>query len=176
MHLRFSTAAGLPVQEEHAREAVGFISGILLHPDLGKVEGFFVRVSGFLRSEELFLQTMDILHWGKRIRIRDASVLIPLNDIIRLEALVEEGRFMVGQRIISESGITLGTCRDVQFDTTQFMLEWLFPRRFLRWKRAIPASSIVEVTSDAVIVRDAVLLPDAAEQVTLLPGVDLVGV
>lgn len=175
MHLRFSTAVGLPVIEEHAREACGLVSGILLHPDLGKVEGFFVRVAGFFRSEERLLQAVDILHWGKYVRIRDESVLIPVEDVIRLAALLEEDRPIIGQRIISEGGTTLGTCRDVQFDTNAFLLEWLFPRTLFRWRRAIPASSIVEVRPDAVVVRDVVMLPETEEKTALLSGVDLVG-
>ncbi len=175
MHIRFSTAVGLPVQEEHARSSCAAVRGVLLHPDTGKIEGFFVAVPGFLHAEERFLQTMDILHWGKSIRIRDENVLIPVGDVIRLERLLEERRPVLGQRIVSEGGVSLGTCKDIQFDTKQFQLEWIFPRRMLRWGRAIPASSIVEVRSDAVVVREAVLLQETAEKTTLLPGVDLVG-
>lgn len=171
MHLRFSTAAGLPVTEEHAQEPCAVISGILIHPDTGRVEGFFVRVPAFLRSEERFLQTMDIRHWGARIRIRSADLLVPVEEIIRLEQLLEEGRPVLGQRIVSEGGQVLGTCRDVQFDTKQFLIDWIFPKRWLKWGRAIPVSSIVEVRPDAIVVRDAVLLPEAetGKKAALLP-------
>ena len=63
----------------------------------------------------------------------------------------------MGQRLQTESGVALGVCRDAQFDTKLFRLEWLFPRLFLRWGVAVPASAIVEVRTDAVMVRDSVL-------------------
>jgi hypothetical protein len=68
--------------------------------------------------------------------------------------LFDEGRSILGQRIRTENGLTLGMCGDVQFDTQTFTIEWLFPRRWWRWGRPLPASAIVEVRPDAVIVRD----------------------
>lgn len=161
MHVRFSTVVGLPVVEDSAEEMVATVSGILINPDIGKVEGFFVTVRGFLQSQELFLSVQDILHWGSRVRIRDHHALAPLEDMVRLETLVAEGRTVLGQKIITENNAALGTCKDVQFDTVHFYLEWMFPKRFFRWARPIPVSSIVLVRSDAVIVRDAVTLPEA---------------
>jgi uncharacterized protein YrrD len=172
MHVRFSTVIGLPVREDHAREACATLRDVLIHPDTGKIEGFFVAVPGFLRSEERFLQTMDILHWGKHVRIRDTEVLIPVEDVIRLERLLEEGRPVLGQRILTEGELFIGMCRDVQFDTKHFLLEWIFPRKMLRWGRGIPASSIVEVRPDGIVVRDSALVTEREEKAPILQGLE----
>jgi hypothetical protein len=69
----------------------------------------------------------------------------------------------------------LGRCRDVQFDTTTFHMEWLMPRRWLRWKPGIPTSSIVKVTRDAIVVRDAVMIPEPSSGPSVLETLDPLG-
>lgn len=156
--------------DEHTQEPCAVVSGILIHPDRGLVEGFFVHTPAFFGSEMLFLQTMDIRHWGTHIRIESSDLLIPTEDVIRLAELLQENRPVLGQRMISEEGRTLGTCRDVQFDTQHFQIEWLFPKQWMRWQPAIPASSIVEVRTDVIVVRHATLLPEKPESGSLLPA------
>lgn len=154
----------MPVVTEENGETVGTVSGIVVHPDLGRIEGCFVRVSGFLRADVLFLPCPDILHWGQRLRVRSQAVIAPFGELVRLRQFVADGRTVLGQRILTESGSFIGVCRDVQFETKTFRLEWLFPKRFLRWRRPIPASAIVDVRREAVVVRD--LAAAARESVT----------
>lgn len=175
MHVRFSTTIGLPVVEESTEEEIAGISGILIHPDTAKIEGFFVRVPSFLRAEELFLSAADIAHWGTRVRVRHADALAPVDEHLRLMTLIQDGRTIMRQRIVTEGGKYLGVCRDIQFDTVSFYAEWLFPRTFLRWQRSIPVSSIVIVKPEAIIVRDAVLIPEVASRPSVLETLDPLG-
>lgn len=175
MHVRFSTVEGLPVVEESGEEEIASVSGILIHPDSAKVEGFFVRVPAFFRSEELFLSVIDIAHWGARVRVRSADVLSPIEELVRLQALVQEGRPVLHQKIVTENGTPLGICRDVQFDTIGFYTEYLFPRRMGKWGTAIPVTSIVIVKPEAVVVRDAVTIPDVATGPSVLTTLDPLG-
>lgn len=151
MHVRFLMSVGVPIIASHSDECIGAVSGLFLHPDLGMVEGFFVRTDG----GEAFLSVSDISHWGKFITVNDGEVLGPLEERVRLLRLWEEARPILGQKIETESGMFLGRCADVQFDTESFRVEWLFPRRWFRWKRPIPVSSILEVTPEVVRVRDS---------------------
>jgi uncharacterized protein YrrD len=154
MHVRLSTSIGLPVVDDSTEEPLGTIQSLLVHPDLGTAEGFFVHIPGFLSSHTLFLSSLDILHWGAHVRIADADALSPLEDRVRLQAFLEEGRTVLGQKLLTESGANLGICKDIQFNTKTFVLEWLFPRKFLQWGIAVPVSAIVEVKREAVILRD----------------------
>lgn len=175
MHVRFSTVAGLPVVEESDEDEVASVSGMLIHPDQAKIEGFFVRVPGFLHSQELFLSVMDILHWGARVRVRSVEVLAPLDELVRVQDLVEQKRPVLGQKIVTENGTSLGTCRDVQFDTISFYTEYLFPRRLGRWGTAIPVMSIVIIKPEAIIVRDAVTIPEVETGPSVLTTLDPLG-
>ena len=175
MHVRFSTVIGMPIVEERTEEKIASLSGILIHPDKATIEGFLVRVASLLHGEELFLSTHDIMHWGNRIRVRDADMLSPVEELVRLDALSDGERPVLGQRIVSENGTFIGTCKDVQFDTRVFVLEWIFPRRFWRWGIAIPVSAIVEVKPEAIIVRDSITLPEVVKKPTVLETLDPLG-
>lgn len=151
VHVRYTMSVGMPVMDDRSDDVVATVSGVFIHPDLGKLEGVFVRGS----AGEEFLSVQDIVHWGKAVMVRDSDVLAPLDERVRLSQLWAEGRSVLGQRIVTESGRVIGRCADVQFETDTFRLEWIFPRHWLRWKRPIPASSIVEVRTEAICVREA---------------------
>lgn len=167
MHLRYTRALGTPVIDSESLQVLGTVSGILLHPDTGKVEGLFVTVPGFFSRTQLFLSSMDILRWASRIELAHGDVLAPVEDHVRLQPLLEEGRPMLGQPIRTDAGRAIGRCADVQFDTKALVIEWLFPRSLFRWGRPLPVSLILEVRREAIIIRD----PDqpAAEKAEPVP-------
>ena len=154
MRTRYTRSLGLPVLDEETGDVLGIVSGMVVHPDTGAVEGFFVRPEEFWSQDELFLTSLEILHWGVRITVRSRDVLAAPDELVRMQTILASGRPVLGQTIVTENGRRLGRCADVQFNTESFRLEWLFPRRFFRWGIPIPASSIVEVQQDAIIVRD----------------------
>lgn len=176
MHLRLSTAIGLPVVDQ-TEELLGNVAGILINPDTGAIEGIFVRISSFLSSEVLFAPVSDIQHWGRRIRVRDEDSLSPLDDLVRLQQMVDDGRPVLGQTIRAEEGGVIGRCADVQFDTRFCRLEWLFPRRLFFWKTPVPAASILQVRPDAIIVRtmNTVKEPASDSAPAVLPALDSLG-
>ncbi len=174
MHIRLSSCLGMPIRAENTEEVVGSVSGILLHPDRGTVEGFFVHAPGFLSSSSLFLQTFDIAHFGRFILIRDHDRVGLPGDFLRIQPLLVDSRTILGQRIRTESGVSVGTCRDVQFETGSMRLEWLFAKRWFRWRDPIAAREIVEVRPEAIIVRDPpALVTEKAQPVlaSLIPEV-----
>lgn len=157
--------------EEHG-EVIGMVAGIVVHPDNGKVEAFSVRERRFFRGEELYLVTSAVRHIGRRITVRSADDLAPLSDLVRLRAVMDDGRTVVGQRMVTESGRFLGVCRDVQFDAEVFQVQWLFPRGWLRWRPAVPLSSVLEIRGDAIVVRDLTLKASVFPAEAVFPGLD----
>lgn len=154
MHLRFSTCLGTSVVEEGTGETLGVIAGILIDPDTGKVEGFYVRVPGILHAEDHFLATLDVLRWGTAVTVRSQDALSSAEDRIRLLPLLNDRRRVLGQRIRTEGVRRLGRCRDVQFESKTWQIEWIFPRMFLRWGIPVAAPDIIEIRADAIVVRD----------------------
>ena len=105
-------------------------------------------------GQDLFCGSQDIVRWGTRVYITDLHMLAPVSDRIRLQPLLEDGRQLLGQRIQTVSGVLLGICGDVQFNTESMRVEWLFPRKWFSWNVALPASDIQEVTHTAITVAD----------------------
>lgn len=163
MHIRLSSTIGLHVLEEGTDEFLGIVSGALIHPDTGKIEGFFLSVPHFLHSREQFFATVDIVRWGTRVYLRDADAISPLEDRIRLQSLLQDPRTVIGQKMVTESDVFVGRCRDVQFSTKKMKIEWLFPRKFWRWGVALPLTEVVEIQPDKIVLRDPVKTEKAPE-------------
>ncbi len=134
-------------------EVLGQIMGILINPDTGRVEGFFLSASAAMAGTP-FLSSLDIIRWGAHVHVREADAVFPAEERIRLQPLLEDRRTVLNQRVRTESGRSLGVCRDVQFHSDSMRCEWLFPRRLWRWAVPLPFSDVVEVRQDAIIVRD----------------------
>jgi uncharacterized protein YrrD len=154
MHVRYLSCLGTPVLAEDTEEMVGIVGGILLHPDRGTVEGFFLRAPGLFSPSSLFLSSLDIARFGRRLTVRDSGRVAPAREFLRVQPLLEDPRAVLGQKIRTESGADLGRCRDVQFETSTMRLTWLFPKKAFRWRDPISVKQIVEVRPDAIIVRD----------------------
>ena len=153
MRVRFSTCKGMDVVCDSIHEVLGRITGILVQPDTGKVEGFFVALAMPMAGTP-FLSSIDIVRWGTHVHVRAADTVFPVEERVRLQPLLEDGRIVLNQRVRTESGRSLGVCRDLQFHSDFMQCEWLFPRRFWHWAVPLPFSDVIEVRRDAIIVRD----------------------
>jgi hypothetical protein len=158
----------MPVVDDTAQEFVGMLRSPLVNPDTGAIEGFFVDAIGG-ESSDAFLLAQDIVAWGTRIHVRDGDRVAPVSDFIRLQSLLGDSRPVLGQSIrVVKTRRLLGTCVDLQLDTRKFAIEWLFPRRWFFMRDPIPVSEILEVTPDAIWVRDPIRsLPEESEERTM---------
>ncbi len=154
MHVRWSALRGTLVLDEDTQDCVGILARPLVDPDTGSILGFFVRTLPSFTGDK-FLSTQDILSVGTKVHIRSADMLSPPGEIIRLQKHLEDPRPFFGQHIrIRSSGKSLGRCSDVQFDTRHFLLEWMFPRGLFFFGQPIAASEIIEVTVDAIWIKE----------------------
>lgn len=157
----------MEIVEEPTGEIAGHLLKPLIEPDKGLVLGFFVAPGN------RFLSRMDIIHFGARLAIRDADALCDPRDIIRLQPILDDNRPVLGQRIRTETGDSPGTCADIQFDTDSMKLTWLFPKKWWRWRRAIPVTQVLEVRRDFILVKnpDGPVLDDSSTPVLVSPVV-----
>ncbi len=163
---------GTPVVDEQTQEVVGELSGMLINPDTGDIAGFFVRST--IDGSTVFLSGLNILSWGTKVHVRDSDVLSPPDDLIRVMSMLESARPVMGQRIITEKTRTvLGKCSDVQFDTRSLKLEWMFPRKFFFDRRPVASSEIIEVTPQAVVVREPKRPTSVPADDTATPAVEV---
>ncbi len=155
MHVRFSMVRGMPVIEQQGETLIGIIDGLVVDPDRGMILAFIVMEPRLLFPGRYALLTSDIISFGTVVRVRDAERLAAFDEIIRLQPFIDSPRTILSQPIITQRGKKrIGICRDIQFTTKTYSIEWLFPSRWLRSGIPVSASDIHEVTSDAIIVRD----------------------
>lgn len=163
MHVRFSMVRGLPVVSEDNEETLGFIGDVLIHPDTGALEGFFVvhysLASGLLED---FVSAHDIRSIGAVVRIRSGDMVGDPRDILRIAKLLEDPRRVLGQSIVTEKERTsLGRLHDIQFDTRRMRMEWMFPKKWWMSRTPIPASEIIRIDTDAIVVKEPLIaVPD----------------
>lgn len=168
MHVRLSLILGMPVHEEGSRLPIARLDLPIINVDTGKIEAFFVLISGgFLPARRLVLPVADIARFGARVTVRSSEVFCEPTDVIRIASLLSDSRRLLQQRMQTVSGVYLGRAADVQFETLHFMLQWIFPRRWYGWGTPVSTSSVLEVTPQAVIVRDAVV-PDKSVSSSVL--------
>lgn len=154
MHVRLSDVRGSSIVDDQTLFVVATLGDPLIHPDTGRIEGFFVYGYSPDASGQLFLLSQDILSWGSSLHVRSSAVLSPPGDLIRLQPLFSDTRQFLGHRIRVEGDRTLlGTCHDIQFDTRHLVVEWLFPRKYFWYRQPLPASDILEVTDEAIWIR-----------------------
>lgn len=164
MQTRFSTCRGMEIIEQSTGDVVGYLVKPLIEPDKGVILGFFV-FRPHTGPTMHYVSALDIIHFGMRVEIRDEQYICDPYDIVRLQTSLDDSRVVLGQRIQTESGSTLGVCRDVQFDTETMHLTWLFPKRWFRWADPLPIRTVMEIRPDAIIVQD-VLHPAEEESIT----------
>ena len=154
----------MPVLDDQTQETVAFLRDPLLDADCGRILGFHVASPAGM----LFLSAADILSIGTKVHVRSAVKLSPPDELVRLRTALDDERYFLGQTIRNrETGRALGTCGDLQFETNHFAVEWLFPRRWFFFGQPVPASDILEVTKDAVWVKDPVR--PVQERIALVP-------
>lgn len=156
MHMRAFQAQGTQVIDDSTQQTLGVISDPLIDPDTGRIVGFFV-LPLMIGEGELFLQSTDIASWGTRIHVLSVDRLGPPEDYVRLQKHLQDPRTFLGQKIRTKpGGRSLGTLDDVQFNTRTFAVEWLFPRKLFFIRQPIPVTEVLEVTEEAIWVRDPI--------------------
>lgn len=157
MHVRLSSIIGTPIIDDQSQQLVGVLADPLIHPDTGKIEGFFVHALLPELPPEVFLQSIDIIAWGTHVHMNRVDRLCPPDELIRLKSLLMDPRPFLGQYVRLEgSERLLGVCSDIQFDTRHFTIEWIFPRKFFVYRQPVAVGDIHEVTKEAIWVRDPI--------------------
>ncbi len=156
--------ASAPVLAADTREELGFVSGVLLHPDRGVVEGFFVQVPEFVHAQTHFVHSCDVLDVGPPLLIRSNDALGDPQEVLRVQQVLSDPRTVLGQPMLTEDGQRLGRCADAQVDAATLSLTWLFPKRWFRWGAPVAAADIVRITPQAILVKSRLRPIIEAEQ------------
>ena len=158
---------GAKVLEFDSGDLQGMVSGIIIDPDSGMVEAFWVRPTT-IPERSAVLRISDILEFKKNLYIKSDQVLAQAEDVIRIAEILEDGRQFIGSMVQNEAGDSYGKCDNLSFDTDTHALKQIYCRRSALGlvtldRRIFSYEKIIRVLPGVILVND-----DATEKETLM--------
>lgn len=154
----FREIIGTPVLHFEDGSLLASVKDVIIHPDTGKLEAFWVKTYHHPFSYGI-LQTQDIAEWKKKIYVKGGEAIGAPADIIKIADILSQKRLIVGNRVRTDSGVDLGRVFDLDFDTTQYFLRHIHVQKsFLGlWRyqpRILSYDLILEVLPDTILIKD----------------------
>lgn len=156
MLLQASQLIGLPVGSTDTQERVGTISRIFVDPDGGQLVGFAVKTNLLGGGKVLSFHDVTAIDHAAAL-IRNPAVVLPAEEVAPIKKLLEEKRPVMGQKIVTEGGTSLGKVADLVINTDTGMATRLYASHLLE-ERIIPLEKVVKVTKEKIVVKDDVVL------------------
>lgn len=158
MNKYFSEIIGTPVLGHADGNPLALISDIIIHPDTGKIEAFWVKPLTLPISNAV-IKSDSILEWKKNVYIKDDREIAEVSDIIRISEIITRNTFFVGNNVQNESGEPLGYVYDLDFDTTKLYLNNIYTNKsflfFFKYEqRVFSFDSILKVIPEYILVKD----------------------
>jgi uncharacterized protein YrrD len=139
-------------------EVAGKVSSAIIKPDGLLIAGFFVKP---LRERgEKVLVVSDIREIGLGgLIIDDEEKLMDLEDLVRIQALVEIDYQIVGKKVETDKKRKVGKVQDFAVDDLTWNVQKIYPSRgilkeFSTTGTIIDREQIVEVNDKKIIVKD----------------------
>lgn len=156
----YKSVLGAKVLEFDSGDLLAMINGIIVNPDTGMVEAFWVK-SATLPVKNAVLRISDIVEFKKNIYINSDKVLAQAEDVIRISEVLEDGRTFVDNAVQSEAGESYGTCVNLTFDTKTYALKQIHSRRSILGlitldERIFSYDNILKVLPEMILVEDVV--------------------
>lgn len=154
----FRSLVGAKVLEYSSGQLLALISGIIIDPDTGMVEAFWVRPIT-LPVKNAILKTSDIMEFKKHLYIKSDRVLAQAEDVIRISEILAEDRELLNTRVLSEAEVSYGKCVNLTFDTQTYALRQIYARRSILGlitldERIFSYNDIIKVLPGVVMVND----------------------
>ena len=154
----YESILGSHVIHQENGSILGLVEGLIVNPDSGKLEAFWVRPAEQPFSHAI-VQSQNVAEWKKHLYVKDESALADPTQIIRIADILAQNRPILGNRVENENGQSYGKVvgADINDQTgyvhqiqTQKSLLGLFGYK----KRIFSYSKIVEVLPSKIIVSD----------------------
>ncbi|GEM_PF-1616418 len=149
---------GNPVLHFEQGTVLGVVRDVIIHPDTGRLEGLWIKPTGRLLAFGV-LQTQDIVEWKKNIYVKDEGSIAEAHDVIKISEILADGRLIMGKRVRTEAGETVGRVVNLDFDTEQYYLRHLYTQKSVLglWaydSRILNYDLILEVLPDYILIKD----------------------
>lgn len=154
----YRSIVGAKVLKFDSGDLLAVVSGIIVDPDTGMVEAFWVKPATLLVRNAI-LKTSDIVEFKKNLYIKSDKVLAQAEDVIRISAILEEGRTFLGNSVQNEAGESYGRCTNLTFDSQTYALKQIHAKKSILGlitldERIFSYDNILKVLPDMILVED----------------------
>lgn len=152
--MTFLKTVGLPVISEQAEGPVTLMKEPLISPEDGGILAI-----GLVGSKKV-ISVRDIRKWDlEGIKITDETAIIDRDELLKLSEFSPAQTKIFTKDVIQEDGTLLGLVHDFVFDTEigQLVQLYVVKKVFLFFtveKRIIDYREIIEITEDAIVVKN----------------------
>ncbi len=154
---QYSKIIGTHVLSYVEGDALATVEDLIVHPDTGKVEGFWVKPLT-LPLKHAVLPWEGVVAWKRHLYVKDDQAIAEPEEIIRIADILTRKTYYIGNKVKTESGKRLGKVFDLDFDEHKMFLRYLFVRKSFPFLRSAPQfvhfDSIVQVLPEVIIVKD----------------------
>ncbi len=162
---------GMKVVKESDGHLLAMVSGLIIHPDTGKVEALRLKALD-PRFRNAILLTGDILHFKTKVYVKDENDIAELEDIIRIMDIETRGTYFIGNTVKNEAGETIGGVVDVDFDPKSYYIKQIHSEKsflFFRYNpRMFSYESILQVEPDFILVKDIQEVKESVKKPSIL--------
>ena len=154
MEMLYSKIVGMPVFSADSVRPHFSVQDIVFDPDNGKVIGILVD-----RRGQNLIAPMDIISIKHGVLISSANDVVGVDDVLRVKEVFDDGRNIIGKKVKTESGDSLGKVVDASIDGLGLSLVKIHTAKVVLGmvhhdSRIFPMKSIVEVNESFVVVQD----------------------
>ncbi|MBI2463507.1 PRC-barrel domain-containing protein [Candidatus Peregrinibacteria bacterium] len=143
-----------PIIARDDTKALARVQSIIIDHENGKILG--------VHAGKNVIAFQDILTWKPKIEIMNGSVQMLPEDIVRIQKVLDSGIKIMGNTVKTEKNQYIGKVVDCIIDIQKGILSSLYVAKnailFPYDKRIIPATQIVEIRKDAIIVCEQILM------------------
>ncbi len=150
-----------PIFSIRTGDVIGKLVEPIIKPGGLKVIAFYVE--SLRSSQELILGSEDIREVTPGgVIVDDSDKLMELDDLVRIQEVIDINFIIIGKRVLTESGGKVGKVQNYAVDDLNWEVAKLYSgRNILRdlssTGKVIDRKQIVEVTDKKIVVRDATI-------------------
>jgi sporulation protein YlmC with PRC-barrel domain len=154
----YSSIIGTPVLNFDDGSLLAVIEDIIVDPETGKIEAFWVKPLTLAISDAI-IQSQDIVEWKKNVYVKNESFISDPAEIIKISEILAKKVYLIGNKVKNQKGKNYGKVYDLDFSCDTFYVRQIYARRsvfgiFKYESRIFSFDSIIEITDKAIIIDD----------------------
>lgn len=164
-----SEVVGSKLVDLDKSQTIGEIANWVINPDERRLTALIVKLPG-LFGKTMVVTTNDIIEYGPRmVVVKNQNAVIPPDEVSGLPKLLHVRYRIIGERVETKSGQSIGQVEDVLFETANSTLQKFYVKPGLlglisRPDVIIGIDKILKIEPRRIVVHDDVNQPAGITQ------------